>query len=56
MKTTDAYEEELSLPSLDGGALFDLTVTEVGDGASAFAVPSEGCGGCMSFGCNGTYC
>jgi hypothetical protein len=54
MQKEDVTASELA--DLDGIDLFDLTVAEVGDGAAAFAVPSEGSGGCMSCGCHGTVC
>jgi len=38
-------DETKDLPELDGIDLFDLTVTDVGEEAAAFAVAVEGNGG-----------
>ncbi|MGQ4267053.1 hypothetical protein [Nocardiopsis changdeensis] len=40
---------EQALSEIEFDDLFDLTVTEVGDGAAPFVIIGEGCGGSYSY-------
>ncbi|MDT0266512.1 hypothetical protein RM844_09400 [Streptomyces sp. DSM 44915] len=54
MERDDILEKDaVDLSEID---VFDLSVTEVSDGAAAFAVPAEGSGGCLTCGCFGGRC
>lgn len=43
----DAEETQLSEAEFD--SLFDLSVTEVGEGATPFVIIGDGCVGCYTF-------